>query len=106
MSPGMIRRGGGARRRPPTPGIDHSRQASRLNLDGGDHATPTPPAEYRRPSLPDLIRVTRYGFVNAYLVREDDGLTLVDTTMPRSAKPILAAAAAAGAPIVRIALTH
>ena len=54
----------------------------------------------------DLIRVPRYGFVNAYLVREDDGLTLVDTTMPRSAKKILAAARQAGAPIVRIALTH
>src|SRR4051812_15453737 len=27
-----------------------------------------------------LIRLNRLGFVNAYLVREDDGLTLVDTT--------------------------
>ncbi len=56
--------------------------------------------------MSDLIRVTRYGFVNAYLVREDDGLTLVDTTMPHSAKKILAAAREAGDPIVRIALTH
>ena len=57
--------------------------------------------------MPDNItRVSRFGFVNAYLVREDDGLTLVDTMVPRSAKPILAAAAALGAPIVRIALTH
>jgi len=29
-----------------------------------------------------LIQLTRYRFVNAYLVREDDGFTLVDTTMP------------------------
>lgn len=51
-------------------------------------------------------RVSRFGFVNAYLVREDDGLTLVDTTLPRSAKAILRAAESLGAPIARIALTH
>jgi glyoxylase-like metal-dependent hydrolase (beta-lactamase superfamily II) len=51
-------------------------------------------------------RVSRYGLVNAYLVREDDGLTLVDTMIPRSAKAILAAARQEGAPIVRIVLTH
>lgn len=52
------------------------------------------------------IRISRFGFVNAYLVREDDGFTLVDTMLPRSAKPILEAARGAGAAIVRIALTH
>jgi glyoxylase-like metal-dependent hydrolase (beta-lactamase superfamily II) len=56
--------------------------------------------------VPDPVRITRLGLVNAYLVREDDGLTLIDTTLPRSAKPILAAAGRLGAPIVRIALTH
>jgi glyoxylase-like metal-dependent hydrolase (beta-lactamase superfamily II) len=56
--------------------------------------------------VPDLIRVTLWGFVNAYLVPEDDGFTLVDTTMARGARRILAAADAAGAPIRRIALTH
>jgi glyoxylase-like metal-dependent hydrolase (beta-lactamase superfamily II) len=54
----------------------------------------------------NLTRISRFGFVNAYLVREDDGLTLVDTMVPRSAKGILAAAEKLGAPIVRIALTH
>ncbi|HEY6781145.1 MAG TPA: MBL fold metallo-hydrolase, partial [Thermoleophilaceae bacterium] len=53
-----------------------------------------------------LLKVTRMGAINTYLVREDDGLTLVDTGMPGSAKGILAAADKAGAPIVRIALTH
>jgi glyoxylase-like metal-dependent hydrolase (beta-lactamase superfamily II) len=53
-----------------------------------------------------LIQLTRFHFVNAYLVREDDGFTLVDTTMPRSADALLAAAKQAGAPIRRIALTH
>jgi len=52
------------------------------------------------------IRISRFGFVNAYLVREDDGFTLIDTMIPRSSKAILDAARAAGAPIVRIALTH
>src|SRR3954454_6713811 len=47
-------------------------------------------------------QLTRFGFVNAYLVREEDGLTLVDTTM-NAAGQILAAAAE---PIRRIALTH
>jgi glyoxylase-like metal-dependent hydrolase (beta-lactamase superfamily II) len=56
--------------------------------------------------MPDITRITRFGFVNAYLVPEDDGLTLVDTLVPRSAKPILAAAERLGAPIVRIVLTH
>ena len=51
-------------------------------------------------------RVTWLGFVNAYLVREDDGLTLIDTLMPRGASRILAAAGQLGAPIVRIVLTH
>jgi glyoxylase-like metal-dependent hydrolase (beta-lactamase superfamily II) len=51
-------------------------------------------------------RISRFGFVNAYLVREDDGLTLVDTMLPRSAKVILRAADELDAPIVRIALTH
>jgi glyoxylase-like metal-dependent hydrolase (beta-lactamase superfamily II) len=57
--------------------------------------------------MPDnTTRITRFGFVNAYLVREDDGLTLVDALLPRSAKVILRAADELGAPIVRIALTH
>jgi glyoxylase-like metal-dependent hydrolase (beta-lactamase superfamily II) len=54
----------------------------------------------------NLIQLTRLGFVNAYLVREDDGYTLVDTTVPRGAEGFLAAAARAGGPIRRIALTH
>lgn len=56
--------------------------------------------------MPDITRVSRLGFVNCYLVREDDGLTLVDAMIPWSAKAIQAAAAKLGAPILRIALTH
>jgi glyoxylase-like metal-dependent hydrolase (beta-lactamase superfamily II) len=44
--------------------------------------------------------------VNCYLVREADGLTLIDTTIGGSTSAILAAAELMGAPIVRIALTH
>ena len=51
-------------------------------------------------------RVSRFGIVNAYLVEEDDGLTLIDTLIPRSANKVLLTAKGLGAPIVRIALTH
>jgi glyoxylase-like metal-dependent hydrolase (beta-lactamase superfamily II) len=51
-------------------------------------------------------QITKLGLVNAYLVAEEDGLTLVDTMLPRSEKRILAAAERLGAPIRRIALTH
>ena len=56
---------------------------------------------------PDLIQLTRLGFVNAYLVREDDGFTLIDTTLGRrAASDLIGAARAAGGEIRRIALTH
>jgi glyoxylase-like metal-dependent hydrolase (beta-lactamase superfamily II) len=54
----------------------------------------------------NLIQITRYRFVNAYLVREDDGFTLVDTTLGGGADGLIAAAQAAGGQIRRIALTH
>ncbi len=46
--------------------------------------------------------------VNCYLVEEEDGLTLVDAALSRSAKGILILreAGAIGKPIVRIVLTH
>ena len=53
-----------------------------------------------------LIKLTRLGAINCFLVREEDGFTLVDTGMPGAARDILAAAEEAGAPIRRIALTH
>jgi len=53
-----------------------------------------------------LHQISRFRFVNGYLVEEDDGLTLVDTLLPRSEGRVLAAAAALGQPIRRIALTH
>jgi glyoxylase-like metal-dependent hydrolase (beta-lactamase superfamily II) len=59
-----------------------------------------------KPLTEHLVQFTRFGFVNAYLVREDDGLTLVDTTLPRSAEGLIAAAREVGGSIRRIALTH
>jgi glyoxylase-like metal-dependent hydrolase (beta-lactamase superfamily II) len=59
-----------------------------------------------RTITPNLTQLTRMHFVNAYLVREDDGFTLVDTMLGRSADGVIAAANSAGAPIRRIALTH
>jgi glyoxylase-like metal-dependent hydrolase (beta-lactamase superfamily II) len=54
----------------------------------------------------NLIQLERWAFVNCYLVREDDGFTLVDTGMTGSAKGILAVAKENGASIKRIVLTH
>lgn len=56
-----------------------------------------------------LVQLTRFPHlfpVNCYLVREADGLTLIDTTIGGSTSAILAAAERMGAPIARIALTH
>ncbi|MDQ8045195.1 MAG: MBL fold metallo-hydrolase [Solirubrobacteraceae bacterium] len=53
-----------------------------------------------------IIQLPQFGLVNAYLVREDDGLTLIDAQMPRATSAILAAAKAEGASIKRIAITH
>ena len=54
----------------------------------------------------NAYQLTRLGFVNCYLVREADGLSLIDTGLPGSANDILAAAREVGAPIRRIVLTH
>lgn len=51
-------------------------------------------------------RVSRFGFVNAYLVEDEGGLTVIDTMIPGSAKGIVAAAEKHGMPIARILLTH
>ncbi len=56
--------------------------------------------------MSDAKRVSRFGFVNTYLVDEPDGLTAIDTMIPGSASKIVAAAAELGKPIVRILLTH
>src|SRR3954447_12885634 len=58
------------------------------------------------PVTENLIQLTRLHLVNAFLVRENDGFTLVDTTLGRGADALIAAARAGGAPIRRIALTH
>jgi glyoxylase-like metal-dependent hydrolase (beta-lactamase superfamily II) len=54
----------------------------------------------------NLFRLTRFGMVNCFLVKEDDGFTLVDTGLAGSAAAILKLAHQLGAPIRRIALTH
>jgi glyoxylase-like metal-dependent hydrolase (beta-lactamase superfamily II) len=59
-----------------------------------------------RPIGDNIIQITRWRFVNAFLVREDDGFTLVDTTVGGGADELIAAARNAGAEIRRIALTH
>jgi glyoxylase-like metal-dependent hydrolase (beta-lactamase superfamily II) len=53
-----------------------------------------------------LFQLTRLGFVNCYLVREEDGFTLIDTGMSGQAQQIIQSAQKLGLPIVRIVLTH
>jgi glyoxylase-like metal-dependent hydrolase (beta-lactamase superfamily II) len=54
----------------------------------------------------NLFRLTRFGMVNCFLVREDDGFTLVDTGIAGTAPGILQAARRLDASIKRIVLTH
>ena len=56
--------------------------------------------------LLQLTRFPRVFPVNCYLVREDDGLTLIDAGISGSERAILDAARGLGAPIQRIVLTH
>jgi glyoxylase-like metal-dependent hydrolase (beta-lactamase superfamily II) len=54
----------------------------------------------------NVTQLTRVRFVNAYLVEEEDGLTLIDTALPGSADGLITAAENLGREIRRIALTH
>jgi glyoxylase-like metal-dependent hydrolase (beta-lactamase superfamily II) len=58
------------------------------------------------PVTPNATQLTRLNISNCYLVREQDGFTLIDTSLPRSADDILTAARSLDAPIRRILLTH
>src|SRR5215210_2486639 len=69
-------------------------------------ASPTPRSPPYASRVPALTRVSRLGFVNAYLLEEKEGLTVIDTMIPGSAKKVLGAAAKLGKPIARILLTH
>ena len=51
-------------------------------------------------------QLTRFGFINCYLVREPDGFTLIDTTLAGAASEIIDAAANLGASVRRVLLTH
>src|SRR4051794_28211548 len=56
-----------------------------------------------------LLQLTKYPVlfpVNCYLVREDEGFTLIDTALPGCAPEIIAAAREHGGVIKRIVLTH
>lgn len=60
----------------------------------------------RKETVIQLTFMPRMFPVNAYLVEEEDGLTLIDAALPYGAKGILQAAARIGKPITRIVLTH
>lgn len=54
----------------------------------------------------NLWQLTRLTAFNSYLLREADGLTLIDTGLEKTGKDIFLAAEQIGLPIRRIALTH
>jgi len=54
----------------------------------------------------NLYQLRRLIAFNSYLVREADGLTVVDTNLPGSANGIIKAAASLDLPIRRIVVTH
>jgi glyoxylase-like metal-dependent hydrolase (beta-lactamase superfamily II) len=54
----------------------------------------------------NLFQLTRLIAFNCYLLREDDGFTLIDTNMSGQAQAIMQAADKLGLPISRIVLTH
>jgi glyoxylase-like metal-dependent hydrolase (beta-lactamase superfamily II) len=54
----------------------------------------------------NTLQLTRAHFVNVFLVREDDGFTLVDTGLGGAADTLVAIARRSGGEIKRIALTH
>ncbi|SMB94776.1 MBL fold metallo-hydrolase [Deinococcus hopiensis] len=53
-----------------------------------------------------LVQLTHLGLINAYLVSEANGLTLIDTGMPGGGPALLGAARTLGQSIRRIVLTH
>src|SRR5256886_4936919 len=54
----------------------------------------------------NLFQLTRLVAFNCYLIREDDGFSLIDTNMSGQAQGIMQEASKLGRPIVRILLTH
>src|SRR5947207_9633295 len=54
----------------------------------------------------NLIQLTHLIAFNCYLLREDDGFTLIDTTISGQVQTIIQEANKLGLPIVRIVLTH
>jgi len=58
------------------------------------------------PETENLVRLTRFGMFNCFLIREQNEFTLVDTNFPGSHNSIARAAQSLGLPITRIALTH
>jgi glyoxylase-like metal-dependent hydrolase (beta-lactamase superfamily II) len=59
-----------------------------------------------RASSNNLFQLTHLVAFNCYLLREDDGFTLIDTNMGGQAQAIMREANKLGLPIVRILLTH
>src|SRR5437588_13027465 len=57
-------------------------------------------------SSDNIFQLNRLGFVNCYLVRDDDDFTLIDTTLGGHAQRIIQEENQLELPVVRIVLTH
>jgi glyoxylase-like metal-dependent hydrolase (beta-lactamase superfamily II) len=53
-----------------------------------------------------LMMITKLGFINCFLVIEDDGVTLVDALTRGSGREILQAVSQTGRPLKRVLMTH
>ncbi len=54
----------------------------------------------------NLVQVTKFGIMNSYLIKEADGMTVIDTGMAGMEKMIIQAAQQQGQAIKRVVLTH
>src|ERR1700753_1062823 len=57
-------------------------------------------------NINNLFHLIQIASMNCYLIREDDGFTLIDTTVGGQEQSIMREAKKLDAPIVRIVLTH
>ena len=53
-----------------------------------------------------LFQLTKFGVMNCYLVKEDDGFTVIDTGIAGMEKMIIKVVTQQGQPIKRVVLTH
>src|SRR5512139_3612560 len=98
---------GSARCEPPRcAGPEPSRRAYPAPRRAGALPAPASIRAMIIPTAESHTRISRDAMVNAFLVKEEDGLPLIDPGLKGNGKQLLADAHELGQTIVRIALTH